>query len=172
MKLGHSSRFNLQTEADRFVHASRDVGSRGTPPTVASAPPSRHHLDMRRDPTHQGTSDLFSSAPVDDTSRATPNRMSSADRPWHVLPKELASIVAGATCAGNRSLVRNGSSGKRARRYGNGSLSRSGARPLQHDIYWLGCLLDQVSVALPLLVLAWAAALAGQGSQKTIVQKV
>ena len=65
MKLGHSSRFNLQTKADRFVHASRDVGSRGTPPTVASAPPSRHHLHMRRDPTHQGTSDLFSSAPVD-----------------------------------------------------------------------------------------------------------
>ena len=93
MKLGHSSKFNLQTKADRFVHASRDVGSRGTPPTVASAPPSRHHLDMRRDPTHQGTSDLFSSAPVDDTSRATPNRMSSTDRPWHVLPKDLPNAV-------------------------------------------------------------------------------
>ena len=29
-----------------------------------------------------------------------------------------------------------------------------------------------LGIALPLLVLAWAAALAGRGSQKTIVQKV
>ena len=56
----------------------------------------------------------------------------------------LASIVAGATCAGNRSLVHNGSSGKRARRYGNGSLSRSGARPFNtmsigSVAFWIRC---------------------------------
>ena len=46
--------------------------------------------------------------------------------------------------AGNRSLARNGSSGKRARRYGNGSLSRTGARPFNtisigSVAFWIRC---------------------------------
>ena len=48
---------------------------------------------MGRDSTHQTNSDLFSTAPVDDTSPATTNRVSSAEGPRHVLPKDLPNAV-------------------------------------------------------------------------------
>ena len=48
---------------------------------------------MGRDSTRQANSDLFSTVPVDDTSPATANQVSSADGPRHVLPKDLSNAV-------------------------------------------------------------------------------
>jgi hypothetical protein len=58
----------------------------------AIAPPWRHHLHMGRGPTHQTNFDLFSTAPVDDTSPATTNRVSSHEGRY-VLPKDLPNAV-------------------------------------------------------------------------------
>src|SRR4051794_28437697 len=57
-----------------------------SPVSIAASSP------MGRDSTHQTNSDLFSTAPVDETSPATTNRVSSADG-RHVLPKDLPNAV-------------------------------------------------------------------------------
>src|SRR4249920_2406864 len=73
----------------RPANVSRETTRHHLPPP----PPSRHPPRMGRDPTHQTNSDLFSTAPMDDTSPATTNRVSSAEGPRHVLPKDLPNAV-------------------------------------------------------------------------------
>jgi hypothetical protein len=48
---------------------------------------------MGRDPTHQVASDLFSNAPVGDTSPAATNQALPPQNPRHVLPKDLPNAV-------------------------------------------------------------------------------
>ena len=76
-----------------MVHAPWQWELETTAPTLAPLPPSRHHPDMGKNPTHLANSDLFSTARVGDTSPAAANPVASEHDPRHVLPTDLPNAV-------------------------------------------------------------------------------
>jgi hypothetical protein len=60
-------------------------------PTLAPAPPTRHHRGMGQDPTRRCESDLFSTA--QEASPSAANRVMSPQKRRHVLPKDLPNAV-------------------------------------------------------------------------------